>query len=93
MEELKTYLKPWFQHVIWGILGSSHDNKHLSFSQKQEAACWGKPDLVEARIHRAAECFPIVLQLLAGRQPEEMVAWIYRSSQGPNFHMETNGGM
>ena len=37
MEKLKAYLKPWFQRVVWGILGSSHDNKHYLFSETRRS--------------------------------------------------------
>ena len=36
VEELKTHLKPWFQRVVWGILGSSHDNKHYHFPRNEK---------------------------------------------------------
>jgi len=63
------------------------------FSQKREEACWEKPGFGEARIQQAVERFQIISQLLTGRQLGEMVAWIFRPKQGPNFHMETNGGI
>lgn len=92
MGELETRWKAWFQRGARGILGSSHYGflEQYGFLERRSSL------LGNARLRgskNSAGCSEIILQHLAGRQREETGACVFKSSQGPRFHMEPHRGM